>query len=136
MIRVVVLFAISAKRTGAAAGVVPRRVVVLPLRGAIVGASTNVFQASHPGHWPTQRNDSWPHAEQKKIERAFAIARGFGATVVFGLSRVRVLRVWPYRRTVTGPALAQFKADLSPKKSTVALRLISNKHRFTQRGPR
>jgi hypothetical protein len=41
--------------------------------GAAVGASANVFHASHPGQRPSQRSDSCPHAVQKKAVRVFAI---------------------------------------------------------------
>jgi hypothetical protein len=37
------------------------------------GASAKVFQASQAGQRPSQRNDSWPHAEQKKTDRTFAM---------------------------------------------------------------
>jgi peptidoglycan/LPS O-acetylase OafA/YrhL len=40
--------------------------------GRSAGASSNVFQASHPGQRPSQRGDSNPHDEQKKTDRALA----------------------------------------------------------------
>jgi hypothetical protein len=67
----------SPSRTGTAAAEAPLERDPFPRRETLAGAgaSAKVFQASHAGQRPSHRDDSWPQAEQKKTERAFAIPR-------------------------------------------------------------
>src|SRR5271165_3373964 len=68
----------SARRTSAGPAPARRGAGTRVLSGA--GASLKVFQASHAGQRPNQREASCPHAEQKKSVRDFAMEGLSGRT--------------------------------------------------------
>jgi CMP/dCMP kinase len=123
-IRATVPLDTSPSRTGSADGPMGRALAARDVFGLADGASTNVFHASQAGQRPSQRIDSWPHAEQKNAVRAFAIASMLGvpsANVLGRAGRRRRLANGGWR--MSGFAHVAIDGPAGSGKTTVARQL-------------